>query len=142
MPSVRCESRARSFVLTVDVCCLSTACNNTSVCPRFSPNSPCIGSLKCDGGTVTEMYLCMCLFVLPSLCSSFLSDEKLSGTISSSIGQLSALSRLYLQRNELGGSIPTTIGQLTALRILYLHTNQLSGTIPPTIVQLSAIQEM
>jgi hypothetical protein len=39
----------------------------------------------------------------------------------------------------LSGSIPSTIGQLTALKDLLLYDNQLSGQIPSTIGEMAAL---
>ena len=66
-----------------------------------------------------------------------LSSNRLSGTIPSTIGQLTSLKSLNLGDNELIGTIPSTIGQLTSLKSLYLGDNKLIGTIPSTIGQLS-----
>ena len=69
-----------------------------------------------------------------------LSSNRLSGTIPSTIGQLTSLKSLYLGDNKLIGTIPSTIGQLSLnLFALSLSNNQLSGTIPQTIGKLSSL---
>jgi len=77
---------------------------------------------------------------LSSLQSLYLNSNQLTGTIPSTIGQLSSLQYLYLYSNQLTGTIPSTIGQLSSLYYLYLAYNQLTGTIPSTIGQLSSLQ--
>lgn len=62
--------------------------------------------------------------------SIHLSNNRLSGTIPSTIGQLTFLQELYLGRNQLIGTIPATIDQLSDLRILELDNNRLSGQVP------------
>ena len=42
--------------------------------------------------------------------------------------------------NTLTGTIPSTVGQLPKLVYLYLHVNQLTGTIPSTVGQLSSLK--
>lgn len=91
------------------------------------PNSnPCsFFGVECDGSHVSILSL---------------SSNGLSGTIPSTIGQLTSLTSLYLGDNELIGTIPSTIGQLSLnLFALSLSNNQLSGTIPQTIGQLSSL---
>jgi len=70
----------------------------------------------------------------------YLSFNNLSGTIPSSIGNLTGLRYLNLQQNQLSGSIPDTIGNLTRLSYLNLSSNPLSGSIPSTIGHLKHIQ--
>ena len=54
----------------------------------------------------------------------------LTGTLPSSLGNLSALTRLTLYNNDLTGSIPTQLGNLTNLTRLDLGGNKLTGSIP------------
>ncbi|KAF8030736.1 LOW QUALITY PROTEIN: hypothetical protein BT93_D0043 [Corymbia citriodora subsp. variegata] len=59
-----------------------------------------------------------------------LNSSGLSGSISSHIGNLSFLSKIYLQNNSLIGDIPPQIKQLHRLHWLWLDNNSLAGEIP------------
>ena len=66
--------------------------------------------------------------------------KKLTGTVPSSLGKLSQLTRLYLQDNKLTGSIPQELGGLSNLTRLNLYHNSLSGSIPPELGDLSELR--
>jgi Leucine-rich repeat (LRR) protein len=66
-----------------------------------------------------------------------LSANNLAGSISSSIGNITALTTLNLNNNELDSLIPTSIGALANLSYLGLDSNQLSGSIPTSLDSLS-----
>jgi hypothetical protein len=84
-------------------------CNDTAVCPRFNASSNCPGlglnlRLNCTGGKVTMLYVlgsCSQASVVASdvifMCSPprDLPFQALTGSIPSTIGQLSALTYLY-----------------------------------------------
>ncbi|KAA8515082.1 hypothetical protein F0562_018131 [Nyssa sinensis] len=57
----------------------------------------------------------------------------LSGTLSSSIGNLSHLQTMLLQNNQLSGAIPAEIGKLSELQTLDLSGNQFVGEIPSSL---------
>ena len=59
-----------------------------------------------------------------------LRQNNLTGTLSSSLGNLSSLSELNLSNNQLSGNIPPELGDLSNLKYLYLDYNQLNGDIP------------
>lgn len=61
-----------------------------------------------------------------------LSSNQLTGTIPSSIGNLTTLYDLDLSHNQLSGNIPSELG-IETLENLYLNNNQLSGSIPASI---------
>ena len=63
-----------------------------------------------------------------------LRNNKLVGSIPSSLGNLSALSLLRLSSNQLSGNIPSSLGNFLAPYTLDLSYNQLSGEIPSSIV--------
>ncbi len=63
--------------------------------------------------------------------------NRLSGSISSELGNLSNLQVLDLQRNTgLSGSIPPELGNLTNLEVLEFDRVPLSGSIPPELGKL------
>ncbi|CAI0415489.1 unnamed protein product [Linum tenue] len=59
--------------------------------------------------------------------------NRLSGSISPHIGNLSFLTHLILNNNTISGEIPPEIGRLTRLQQLVLVQNSISGTIPPNL---------
>ncbi|KAK7300393.1 hypothetical protein RJT34_11237 [Clitoria ternatea] len=61
-----------------------------------------------------------------------MSENKLSGPIPASIGKLVNLQRLNLAQNFLSGPLPFTLGNLTKLTYLLLHVNNLNGSFPTT----------
>ena len=69
-----------------------------------------------------------------------LSQNRLSGTIPSSLGDLTNLDRLELFGNQLSGAIPSSLGGLTNLEILGFSHNQLSGTIPSSLGGLTNLR--
>ena len=69
---------------------------------------------------------------LPNLQWLFLSENQLSGTIPSSLGGLN-LVILDLYRNRLSGTIPSSLGGPPNLKWLVLAENQLSGSIPSSL---------
>ncbi|CAI0396745.1 unnamed protein product [Linum tenue] len=68
-----------------------------------------------------------------------LRSEKLSGSISPHIGNLSFLAKLVLHNNSLSGGIPSEIGRLRRLHELRLSFNSLEGEIPSNISECSAL---
>ncbi|OMO75120.1 hypothetical protein COLO4_26307 [Corchorus olitorius] len=65
-----------------------------------------------------------------------------SGSIPSSLSNLSRLTSLYLSSNNLAGSIPAALGQLGNLQILDLSNNSLTGSIPLSFVSLGNIERL
>lgn len=70
-----------------------------------------------------------------------LSNNKLSGPISASFGDLIRLHVLDLSGNQLGGSIPDSLSGMKSLEILDLSHNNLSGEIPHSLVGLSFLSK-
>jgi hypothetical protein len=71
-----------------------------------------------------------------------LNINNLSGTIPSSIGNLSSLRTLNFASNQITGSIPPEIGNLSNLEYLILTSNQITGSIPPEIGNLSNLKHL
>ena len=69
-------------------------------------------------------------------------NNGLSGSIPSSIGNLTNLSTLILGGNQLSGEIPSEIINLINLTILNLQTNQLTGSIPSEIGSLTNLETL
>jgi Leucine-rich repeat (LRR) protein/outer membrane protein assembly factor BamD (BamD/ComL family) len=74
--------------------------------------------------------------------SIFLSDNQLTGSIPSDLGNLTTLQELSLKENQLSGSIPAELSKLKELRFLDLARNLLTGTIPSELGNLSALQDL
>lgn len=79
---------------------------------------------------------------LTSMDILYLNNNLLSGSIPAEIGNLTLLNQLLLNNNSLSGSIPTEIGNLTLLTFLYLHTNQFTGSIPSSIGNLTNLTRL
>ena len=71
-----------------------------------------------------------------------LSSNNLSGSIPSSISNLSGLLILQLQSNSLTGSIPSSLGDVDDLVLVQLDRNQLSGSIPSSLGNLTDLQHL
>ena len=69
--------------------------------------------------------------------SLLLPGNQLSGSIPSSLGNLTRLRELSLDDNQLSGSIPSSLGSLAELELLYLRGNRLSGSIPAALCKFS-----
>ncbi|KAI3465714.1 hypothetical protein Pfo_022377 [Paulownia fortunei] len=74
-----------------------------------------------------------------TLINFFLSDNKLTGSIPSSLSSLSQLSAMSLNNNELTGEIPDAFEGLPVLINLDLSSNNLSGQLPPSMKNLSSL---
>ena len=69
-----------------------------------------------------------------------LQQNNLTGTLPSSLGNLTALSGMSLAFNKLSGNIPSSIGNLSSLFVLDLSNNLFTGSIPASFTNLPAYQ--
>ena len=69
-------------------------------------------------------------------------NDRLTGTIPSSLGSLAQLEELNFDYGELSGSIPSSLGSLSKLRRLSFRGNQLSGSIPSSFGLLTSLEYM
>ena len=71
-----------------------------------------------------------------------LTNNRLTGSIPSELGDLSNLQRLFLNNNQLSGSIPSELGNLSNLRRLSLANNSLTGQLPRTFTALANLNRL
>lgn len=71
-----------------------------------------------------------------------LSENGLSGSIPSELGNLTNLEWMSLWDNRLSGPIPSELGNLTNLTVLMLGENKLSGLIPSELSNLTNLEVM
>lgn len=67
------------------------------------------------------------------------SDNRITGPLTSSIGSLTELTKLNLAKNHISGEIPAKILSCSKLQLLNLGDNVFSGKIPDEIGQLPAL---
>ncbi|KAM3355998.1 MDIS1-interacting receptor like kinase 2 [Capsicum galapagoense] len=107
-------------------------------------------SIVCNaGGTISEINLSnaglsgsldqLDFTSFPSLTSFNLNTNNFSGSIPSSIGNVSMLTFLDLSNNILEGVIPEEIGKLTRLEYLSMINNTINGVIPYQISNLQKV---
>ncbi|KAF8394420.1 hypothetical protein HHK36_020628 [Tetracentron sinense] len=70
-----------------------------------------------------------------------LSSMGLSGSLSSSIAKMTALTSIWLGKNNLSGSIPD-LSPLKRLEILHLEDNQFSGEVPSSMGDIDNLREL
>jgi len=66
-----------------------------------------------------------------------LQNNKLSGSLPDSLGDLNYLEALALTNSNITGTIPSKFGQLLSLKMLVLFDNNLSGSIPESLGNLT-----
>jgi len=66
-------------------------------------------------------------------------NNRLSGSLPSTIGLLKSLEKLHLERNLLNGQVPKEIGLLTGLQLLYIHDNNVTS-FPSELGMLSKLE--
>ncbi|KAL4576202.1 hypothetical protein LXL04_012291 [Taraxacum kok-saghyz] len=71
-----------------------------------------------------------------------LSQNNLSGSLPTDVGDLKMLAYLDLSENLLSGNIPSSIGACTSLTFLSLKDNLFQGMVPPSLSFLRALEEL
>ena len=71
-----------------------------------------------------------------------LEDNRLTGSVPSSLGNLTNLERLSFWNNALSGPIPSSLGNLASLELLHLGANALSGPIPSSLGSLANVVDL
>ncbi|XBI68383.1 hypothetical protein VPH35_047593 [Triticum aestivum] len=79
---------------------------------------------------------------LKRLISLDLYSNHLTSTIPASLGNIGSLRFLRIHRNKLAGGIPASLGCLTKLLRLELQENMLTGTVPPEVLSLVLVGEL
>ncbi|GJU90960.1 leucine-rich repeat protein [Tanacetum coccineum] len=69
-----------------------------------------------------------------------LDSQRLDGSLSPHVGNLSFLRMLSLGNNSFQGNIPHELGRLSRLRQLYLYINNFSGVIPTNLSRCSNLE--
>lgn len=72
----------------------------------------------------------------------YLERNNLKGSLTASIGELSALKKLNISRNEFNGNLPKELGNLHGLEELILSGNQFSGAVPSELSNLSKLTHL
>lgn len=68
-----------------------------------------------------------------------LSDNRISGEIPASLGNLKGLKLLNISHNSISGKIPTSFGNLEGIETLDLSHNEISGLIPQSLAKLDEL---
>ena len=69
-----------------------------------------------------------------------LRENRLSGTLPSSLGNLTKLQDLTLYRNEISGELPSSLGNLAELQVLWLGRNRFEGSLPSRLWDLTGLK--
>ncbi|XP_028945492.2 probable LRR receptor-like serine/threonine-protein kinase At3g47570 [Malus domestica] len=71
-----------------------------------------------------------------------LSENYLTGSLPSEVGNLVHLTMLNVSNNKLSSAIPSTLGSCTSLEGLYLDANKFEGTIPQSFKDLKGLEKL
>ncbi|KAJ8557321.1 hypothetical protein K7X08_002946 [Anisodus acutangulus] len=88
------------------------------------------GSIPLEGSHASELLVQP---PYPALESLDLSENTLTGNLSSAIGSLGRLQVLNLANNQLSGVLPTELGELRSLEFLDISNNHFNGSIPENL---------
>ncbi|XP_061951850.1 putative receptor-like protein kinase At3g47110 [Populus nigra] len=69
-------------------------------------------------------------------------DQKLAGSLSPYVGNISFLQEIRLANNTIHGEIPLEVGRLLRLRVLMLTDNSIEGKIPANLSGCSSLAEL
>jgi len=69
-------------------------------------------------------------------------NNSLSEKLPSEIGLLNSIARFDVSGNDITGEIPSEIGSWRSALVLRLHTNRLQGQIPDSIGKISSLREL
>ncbi|WCJ40251.1 receptor-like protein kinase 2 [Euphorbia peplus] len=105
---------------------------NCSDLPSFSVN------LSANGvsGEIHESFFRSC----QRMTQFEAADNRIEGSLPSSIGNLGMLRHLDLRGNNISGSIPSQLGQMTTLTVLDLSHNALTGSLPENMTNATSLQ--
>ena len=92
-----------------------------------SGSTPIWGGVLCSAGVVVSVSL---------------TGLGMTGSIPSSVGQLSRLTKLDLHSNSITGVVPSSFGFLVRLQTLRLDSNALSGIVPSSVCNDKALTNM
>ena len=117
---------------------------NTAMCDLWNGfGQPALTSWGCSSNAPTSS-VCTWAGITCDSCNNVASilvqNTVMGGTISPSLGELTALNFIYLYGDSLHGSIPTTISTLIQLTELNLEVNSLTGMIPSQVGDLTALK--
>ena len=111
--------------------------------PDFSKNERVLRGIDISGnelkGNIAKLFESL---PSASLEKIIISDNEITGTLPSSIGDFKELTQLQIVRNNILGPIPTEIGQLAKLSSLRLRLNKLTGTIPTEMGALVLLTDL
>ena len=80
--------------------------------------------------------------LLKNLKTAYFEENEFSGPIPSEFGHLSGLEQLAVWRNQLSSSLPPQLGMCHLLETLAAGENALTGSVPPEIVGLPSLQTL
>ncbi|XP_076900237.1 putative LRR receptor-like serine/threonine-protein kinase At1g56140 [Bidens hawaiensis] len=119
--------------------------------PSFNPGLKCDCSFPNSTCHITQIKVVAMnaagpipegLWNLTYLVNLNLNRNYLTGSLSSSIGNLIRMQWMTFGANALSGVVPAELGRLTDLRSLAFDTNNFSGPLPPELGNLRRLQQL
>ncbi|KAM0025045.1 putative non-specific serine/threonine protein kinase [Helianthus debilis subsp. tardiflorus] len=138
------STTAAAATLSTDVSALKAI--KSAINPTTIPSYSCLASWNftsdpCSTPHVTH-FLCGLSCSANRVTQLTFDPAGYAGTLSPLVSQLTQLTTIDLSDNKLSGSIPTSLFSLPNLQTLILQSNSFSGTIPPVISNLKAIETL